>query len=84
MSNFGANATAIRVASETLFPNKSFLTPPQAALVLGVDVRTIRAAVNKRSNPIPCVWVSPKRYKIPVEGLSKWCASGGMVRGLWR
>ena len=64
-------------ACATSFPGKNLLTPPQVAAVLGIDVRTVRAAMSRRRNPLPCVSVSDTRYKVPVQTLAYWVSHDG-------
>lgn len=84
MADFGAIRFDIELAAKTLFPNKFFLTTAEAAQILDVNPKTIRKFANRAKNPLPVVWFAKNRYKIPVEGLCRWCANYGMVRGLWR
>lgn len=72
MANYGQNYRSIIEAANTLFPRKEFLTPPQVAELLSVDVRTVRRAVTRKINPLPKVMLSNTRYKVPVESLAQW------------
>ena len=55
-----------------MFPGKLSLSVPEAASVMGLDVKTVYNAVSRRYNPLPCMKVGEKRILIPIPGLARW------------
>lgn len=55
--------------------NKAFLTVPEVATELGCCARTVRAMIERRSDPLPAVALnrgkSNKRYVVSVEAIAK-------------
>lgn len=61
---------------EKKYPGRAFLKPKEAAELLGVNIKTLVAAINKRYNALPARNVSSgikyKSYLIPVTELCRW------------
>ena len=61
---------------EKKYPSRAFLKPKEAAEIMGCNIKTIMAAINKRSNPLPARNISAgihnKSYIIPVTELCRW------------
>ena len=61
---------------ERKYPNKCFLKPGEAAEVLSCNIKTIKAAIARRFNPLPAKNVGRgernKIYIIPVTELINW------------
>jgi excisionase family DNA binding protein len=63
-----------------LFPGKITLTVSEAASVLGVDRRTVRAMIERKYNPLPAQIVgktnNKTRYIIPKTAVARFSAGG--------
>lgn len=63
-----------------LYPDKITLTVPEAAQVLGVDRRTVRAMIERKCNPLPAQIVGKTnnkiRYLIPKTAVARFSAGG--------
>lgn len=61
---------------EKKYPGKAFLKPREAAELLGVNIKTLMAAINKKYNPLPARNVATtlknRSYIIPVTELIRW------------
>lgn len=55
-----------------IFPDRITLSPTEVARALGWDVRTVRAAIDRKVNPIPSQKQSPARVTVPITGLARW------------
>lgn len=62
---------------EKKYPGRAFLKPQEAAELAGVNIKTLRAAIEKRHNPLPARNVSSgiknKSYIIPLTEFVRWC-----------
>jgi hypothetical protein len=58
------------------FPERAFLSPKEAAELMGVNIKTVVAAIERKYNPLPARNVSNglknKKYIIPVTELCRW------------
>lgn len=61
---------------QSVYPQKAFLRVGEAAKVTGLNAKTIKAAIEKKYNPLPAINVSAgiknKTYLIPVPSLIRW------------
>ncbi len=61
---------------ERLYPGRAFLKPKEAAAVMGCNIKTVVAAIEKRHNALPARNISGgiknKSYIIPVSELARW------------
>ena len=61
---------------EKKYPGRAFLKPQEAATIAGVNIKTIRAAIERRINPLPARNVSTsiknKSYIIPLTEFVRW------------
>ena len=61
-----------------LYPGKISLSVPETAKVLGVDVRTVRAAIERKINPLPAQSIGRsnkyKTYLVPKTALARFTA----------
>lgn len=59
-----------------LYPGRAFLKPKEAAAVMGVNIKTVIAAIERKYNPLPARNVSSgiknKSYIIPIPEFCKW------------
>lgn len=59
-----------------LYPGRAFLKPKEAAEVMGLNIKTVIAAIERKYNPLPARNVSNgiknKSYIIPITTLCKW------------
>ena len=55
-----------------MYPGKVSLSVGEAAVVLGLDVKTIYGAVARKYNPLPHMKVGQKRILIAIPGLARW------------
>ena len=66
----------LRELINELYPGKAFLKPKEAAAVLGVNIKTVVAAIERKYNPLPARNISngikKKSYVIPVTELCRW------------
>jgi hypothetical protein len=64
---------------EKKHPEKAFLKPKEAAEIMGVNIKTIMTAINKKYNPLPArnvgAGVKNKSYIIPVTELARWAVA---------
>ena len=56
------------------FPDRITITPKETASVLGVNIKTVYAAMRRVRNPLPKVQVTKNRCVIPISSLAKWMA----------
>ena len=54
------------------FPDRVTLTPQEVATVLGVNIKTVRAAMNRVRNPLPSIKVTKRRYVVSLTSLARW------------
>jgi hypothetical protein len=58
------------------FPGKMFIKPKEAAEIMGVNIKTVIAAIERKHNPLPARNISNgiknKSYIIPITELCKW------------
>ncbi len=58
-----------------LFPGRATISTVEAANVVGSDVRTIRAAIERVNDPLPARKIGTKTV-IPIPALARWmCGS---------
>jgi hypothetical protein len=59
-----------------LYPGRAFLKAKEAAAVMGVNIKTIIAAIERKYNPLPARNISNgdknKLYVIPITELCRW------------
>jgi hypothetical protein len=55
-----------------IFPDRITISPNEAAKALGWDIKTVRAALTRRVNPIPSHKQSKARLMIPITGFARW------------
>ena len=70
-TDYRANIANLR----EVFPNVGALTVEQVAKWLSVDRRTVKALIQRRSNPLPAIDIGAgknKVYRVPVEGLARF------------
>lgn len=70
-TDYRANIANLR----EVFPNVGALTVEQAAKWLSVDRRTVKALIQRRSNPLPAIDIGAgknKIYRVPVEALARF------------
>lgn len=58
------------------YPNRAFLKPKEVAELMGVNIKTVVAAIERKHNPLPARNISNgiknKSYIIPITELCKW------------
>lgn len=68
--------TEMRDLIKELYPGRAFLKPKEAAKLMGVNIKTVIAAIERKYNPLPARNVSNgiknKSYIIPVTELCRW------------
>ena len=57
------------------FPDRISINPDECARVMGVDRKTIYAAIRKKTNPLPTIRLGSRGYQIPVSRLARWMCS---------
>ena len=58
------------------FPNRITISPDECAKVMGVDRKTVYAAIRKKKNPLPSTRLGARCIQIPVARLAQWlCVS---------
>lgn len=59
-----------------MYPDRAFLSRKEAAKLMGVNIKTVTAAIERKYNPLPARNVSNgiknKSYIIPITELCKW------------
>ena len=58
------------------YPDRAFLKPNEAAELMGLNIKTVIAAIERKYNPLPARNISNgiknKSYIIPITELCKW------------
>ena len=58
------------------YPDRAFLKPKEAAELMGLNIKTVIAAIERKYNPLPARNISNgiknKSYIIPITELCKW------------
>lgn len=58
------------------YPDRAFLKPREAAELMGLNIKTVIAAIERKYNPLPARNISNgiknKSYIIPITELCKW------------
>lgn len=66
----------LRELINEMYPGRAFLKPKEAAAIMGVNIKTVTAAIERKYNPLPARNVSNgiknKCYIIPVTELCRW------------
>lgn len=61
---------------EKQYPGKAFLKPKEIASIMGCDIKTVIAAMNKRYNALPfrniSAGIKNKSYVTPVSEFIRW------------
>ncbi len=61
---------------KSIHPDKAFLRVTEAAQVTGLNTKTIKAAIEKRINPLPAINIGTgkknKIYLIAIPSLVRW------------
>lgn len=55
-----------------IYPDRVTLTPPEVAKCLGWNIKTVRAALSRRVNPIPSQKQSAARVVVPITQFARW------------
>lgn len=55
-----------------LFPGRATVSTTEAAQAIGIDVRTIRAAIELVRDPLPSCKIGEKKVVIPIPALARW------------
>ena len=65
---------------ERKHPDKAFLKPREVAELLGCNIKTVMAAINKKYNPLPARnvggGIKNKSYLVPVTEFCRWAITG--------
>lgn len=59
-----------------IYPDRITITPQETAKLLGWDIRTVRAAIARKVDPIPSVKRSAKCVSVPITELARWLCGG--------
>ena len=62
-----------------VFPGKVSITPDEASIALGCDVKTVYNAINRVKNPIPAIRVAPKKIIIPIPAFARWLCQNNLT-----
>lgn len=54
------------------FPDRISINPDECAKLMGVDRKTVYAAIRKAKNPLPSKRLGSRGYQIPVTRLAEW------------
>jgi predicted regulator of amino acid metabolism with ACT domain len=54
------------------YPDRVAISVDEAAAAIGVNRKTVYAAIKRRYNPMPSQKVTPSRVVIPIPALAKW------------
>lgn len=61
---------------ERRYPGRSFLKPAEIATELGCNIKTVRAAIERKHNPLPARNIGQglhnKTYIIPIAPFIRW------------
>lgn len=59
-----------------MYPGRAFLKKHEVARIMGVNIKTVTAAIERKHNPLPARNISNgiknKSYIIPITELCKW------------
>ena len=56
------------------FPDRVTITPQEAAKAMGVNIKTVYAAINRIRDPLPTISVTKNRKVVPIAALARWMA----------
>lgn len=59
-----------------MYPGRAFLKKHEVARIMGVNIKTVTAAIERKYNPLPARNLSNgikrKTYIIPIDALCRW------------